>query len=617
LTDWPARSAALRRRVVRIALLAPLLALFAAPAARVAGADDVQPIPPRLFFGEPDTVAKQQIDELISNSFGDISKAVAARDVLVRRFGLWSAPQLVERIKTGANETIVRNALLTIATLRREKGASEFLWPAIPALSAALKKESADPWRRAFAALALGTFYGAETARRGPASRQGTEAGAVAAAKWLREADEALVAALSDADPNVTAAASLALGKIGGMANQTARAALREKSPPPSSPEAAVAELLCVGLLPGNDDRVLSKALSDPEARIRAAAALAVACWAVANAYAAPTGALAAESVTRASNFDTFLRPSQNTQLRNGVDGAEALFARGALALVSGRMETWDELYETVTLTSERPLAVAASQALLFAPRQSATRVKLAEFLTRENVGRGANREPVIAAALMIVAMDGTDRGVDACRAFLRNPALEPRGKIDDDVRFRGAIGLLRALLAGRVAPEKRETAVNALLDAVTKALAAVPDTRPLDKRDAPLFRAVLREIARPLSEALQTNPDARPTQDQVKTLEDAFVDPDALTSRDPIDVVVYRLNHAFSEVYGLNNLPSKMIVQGGVRIPNKEKQELFLLKDWLDRYPYFTRIDLMHERGREPVSPAVPLRDDVEMDRR
>jgi hypothetical protein len=593
----------LRSRVA--ALLATAL-LCACGARASASPDDVQPTPPRQFFGEPDSVVREQIEKVIESSFGDVNKAASGRELILHRFGLAAVPQLLDRIRSGANESIVRNAILMIATLRREKGASTFLWPAIPVLTSVITNPKPDPWRRVFAALALGTFYGPETARRSPASRDGTAAGKAAAEKALAEASQALLRSLGDADFNATAAASFALGKIGGMAAAAERGKQLDASPLPASPLAHVADLLSVGLLPTGDDRLLSRRVGDGERRIRAAAALAMACWAVGEAVSAPSGELAARAAARAQELDSFLKPAQNAALREDIDGAEALFARGMLALVSGRMETWDELFEKAMVTTDRLAAVALAQALVFAPKQSPARARLAEFLTHEGIGRdNANRAPIIAAALLVAGTDGTDRGVDACRAFLRDASREPRGKADYDVRFHAAIGLLRALAAGRVSPEKRETAVKALVEAL-KALPAAAET----------FRAALRDVAKSLEAALQNNPDARPTLAQVASVEAAFVDPDALTARDTIDVVVHRLNHALTEVFSLNNLPQRIIVMPDkTRVPNKEKQELFLLDDWLGRYPYFTRLDLLRDRGREPAPPDRVLGDD-EIDR-
>gem|GEM_PF-2253639 len=593
-----------RRRAawVRGALLVG--AAFAGGGAPAAG-DDVQPAPPRLFFAEPDERARAQIDEIVEKHFGDVSKAVVGRDVLVRRFGLWSVPPLVERVRAGQNETLVRNAILTLGALRRTYGPSPFLWPAIPALTAVLKREGSDPWRRAFAALALGTFYGPETARRGPGSREGTRAGAGAAAADLVEANAALLKAVGDANGAVSAAASLALGKIGGMGVWGARAAQRRSVPLPASPEARVADLVATGLLPGDEDRTLGEALRHDDRRVRAAAALAIACWAVAVVRVAPTGALAADAAARARALDALLRPDRNTLLRDLRDGAEAIFARAALALVADRVETFAEVYEVAVRAGDDEIALACAQGLLFAPRQSPARRRLVDLLRREGAGR-VYREPVIAAALMVAGTDGTDAGVEACRDYLKDRGKLPHGRVDWDVRFHGALGLVRALLAGRVSPAARPLAAQALVEAARTGLLDDP------KREGRTFRDAVREVGRPFLAALETNPDAGPDPGLCARLEAAFDDPTALTARDPIDVAVDRLNDQLSALFGLDALPKAATGGPGGRTPNTADQELRFLLGWLERYPYFTRLDLLRDRGRVEATAAGRTGDDV-----
>ena len=112
-----------------------------------AHADDRQPAPPKIFFPEPDAIATAEIAQLIDNSFADVNKAPVARDVLVRRFGLWSIPPLLARIERDANATVVWNALLAIGSLRRNFGPSPHLWPAVPVLAKILRS-GGDPSRR-------------------------------------------------------------------------------------------------------------------------------------------------------------------------------------------------------------------------------------------------------------------------------------------------------------------------------------------------------------------------------------------------------------------------------------------------------------------------------------
>ncbi|MBL9085727.1 MAG: hypothetical protein JNM10_01160 [Planctomycetia bacterium] len=595
-----------RRRLPRVGGACALLAvLAAAPAGRGAAADDLQPEPPRLFFADPDERARAQIDEIIERSFGDVSKAVVGRDVLVARFGLWSVSPLVLRVRAGTNETIVRNSILTLGALRRTYGPSRFLWPAVPALTEVLKREGSDPWRRAFAALALGTFYGPETARRGPGSREGTRAGAETATADLLEGNAALLKAVGDANGLVSAAASLALGKIGGMGVWGARAAQRRTVPLPASPDARVADLVATGLLPGDEDKALGEALRSEDRRVRAAAALAIACWAVAEGKASPSGALAADAAARARALDALLRPERNTLLRDLRDGAEAIFARAALALVADRVETFAEIYEVAVRAGDDEIALACAQGLLFAPRQSPVRKKLVDLLGRDGAGR-VYKESVIAAALMVAGTDGTDEGVEACRDYLKDRGKLPHGRVEWDVRFHGALGLVRALLAGRVSPAARPLAAQALVEAARAGLIDDP------KREGRTFRDAVREVGRPFQAALATNPEAGPDPGLCARLEAAFEDPLALTARDPVDVAVDRLNDQLHALYGLDALPKAAAGGPGSRTPSTADQELRFLLGWLERYPYFTRLDLQRDRGRTEAPVRGRAGDDV-----
>ena len=96
-----------------------LALLCAALSTCPASGDDRQPAPPRIFFPEPDTVASEEIAALLQNSFADVNKAPAAREALVRRFGLWSVRPLLDRIEKDGNVTVAWNAILAVGSLRR------------------------------------------------------------------------------------------------------------------------------------------------------------------------------------------------------------------------------------------------------------------------------------------------------------------------------------------------------------------------------------------------------------------------------------------------------------------------------------------------------------------
>lgn len=606
-----ARSAARSpaRSVARRAAVAALLAATAVGGATGgrARAEDRQPSPPRIFFASPDEATWGEIAPLIENSFGDVNKAPVARDVLVRRFGLWSVPPLLDRLDKDTNESVSWNAILALGSLRRALGPSQHLWPAIRVLTKVLRT-GADPYRRAFAALALGEFYGPDLARVGPWSREGTAEGFTEARKALAEAQTALAAALVDDSAPVQTAAALALGKIGGA--EAAGLLLRAK-PELSHWQPRAARLVAAGLLPGSDGGALAAALKDGSSKIRAAAALAVAAWATGQVYGEGTE-VAGVAITRANEFEALLDPVRNTAIRAGEDGAEAIFARGALAHVTRKPAPWEELYRVaVAPSTEAVTAIAATQALLFSPPQSAVRRQLAEFIGRD--GSGLQREPTVVAGFLLVA--GTDAlpvGIRACREFLGNRARDPRGRVDWDPRFHAIVGLARALEAGVVEGSDRLDALKALAEASKSLLPGDPGAHSFKS----VFEDVLGRTAR---DAFEKDPTLKLSDKARARLEAAFVDPDAMTARDPIDLVVDRLNDFAWILFGLDGVKPAAgggIGTGGPRQPRTDDEPQRFLMAWLRAEPYFTRIDLHRERGVVPAPPAPPRDPARELDK-
>lgn len=593
-------------RLLRLAVFVGLATVGAAAAGRTARGDgDLEPLPPMLLFPEPDDVAREEIERIINTSFADVSKAVEAREILVRRFGLVAVPVLVARLEAASNEPEMWNAALTLGTMRRTYGPSHLLWPAIRPLTKVLKTSSGDPWRRIFAALALGEFHGPDSVRRSADSREGTQEGARQAAEALIEARKALAGALADGRAEVGAAAALALGKTGG----TAAAALvleHVRSLGGLAPlETRLATLLALGLLPGqeHDEGGLARSLQDIDRRVRAKAALATACWAIGERAAAGPAAAGSPSATRAASVLPLLVPSTNTQLRIAEeDGAEATYARGALALLDGRLATWDELFLiAASSVTERETAVAAAQNLLFAPAQAQARRDMAELVGRKNVGNNL-KEPVIAAFLLVAGTDGTTEGVRSCREFLRNKGKVPLGRPEYDVRYFAAIGLLRGYVLGTIRVEARPDAAEALSDAWR-------DTFPMVPPGPRSPRTVLEGIVKPARAAL-AGPDATLPRAAPALLETTFVDPDALVAHDPIDTALDRLNDAVRALYNLDGLAPAAAGPPGSRTPNKEDQPQRFLKGWLGERPYFTRLDFQRDRGRVPARPVPPGRD-------
>src|SRR5204863_3588936 len=123
---------------------------------------------------------------------------------------------------------------------------------------------------------------------------------------------------------------------------------------------------------------------------------------------------------------------------------------------------------------------------------------------------------------------DGSPMGVRACREYLRDKSREPRGKLEYDVRYYAAIALVRALVAGRVAPSALPDAVDALVEAWRVTLA---------RGEGRTLRKTLEDVIKPFAKAFAVDASARPDPKSASLLEATFDDPDALLAHDPTDV--------------------------------------------------------------------------------
>jgi hypothetical protein len=603
------------RHPLRLRLLARaagLVLVAGGVAPRLARGDDrqdVEPVPPLLFFPEPDAEGKKEIETIIDTELGSTDTAPHGRDVLVRRHGLTAVPELVRRIRASANVVQTWNAILTIGTLRRTYGPSQWLWPAIRPIVEVLKSTSGEPHGKVFAALALGTFHGSLSVRRKADSREGTAEDAAKAGEALVDAEKALKEALKDGHAEVSIAAALALAKWGGTgAAVRVREFVREGGNA-GQVEPRMAVLIAQGMLPaifeGDKRDAFHEGLRDVETRVRATSALALACAATIEWEAAEgrTPAAGAQIVSRAQALDAELVFARNTTLRPADrDGAEAVYARGAYAVAAGRTDSvWDELFALAAGADTEPrTAVAAAQALLFAPAQSRVRAAMADQAGRRNAG-SALKEPVLAAFLIASASDGTIEGVKAAKGYLSNKARAPTGRAAYDVRYHAALGLVRAFLTGTIVADARAEAVEAL-DAAHKAL-------PLGDGER-TFRSVLADYVKPAKTAL-LDPGGTLPAETAEQLEALFDDPDGLLAHDLADTTLERLNKMVLTLFGLENLPKPVIVDsGGKRVASKEDQHLRFLLAWLEREPYFARIDFRRDRGRIPASAEAPGRD-------
>jgi hypothetical protein len=85
-----------------------------------------------------------------------------------------------------------------------------------------------------------------------------------------------------------------------------------------------------------------------------------------------------------------------------------------------------------------------------------------------------------------------------------------------------------------------------------------------------------------------------------VRPLERAFACPFALVSREVEDVAVHRLNEILPVILRIHTRPSTPME------PDKTEQPQRFLRAYLERYPYFRRIELRPGRGLRPPEAMV-----------
>lgn len=583
-----------RRRGVALALLTALAGLGGLSALRPArAADDLEPEPPWTFFSAPDEEAARAADALLTNSYGDLNKVGPAREAHVRRFGVWCVPRLLQELGGPTNDAATFNAALTVIALRGRVGPAPELAPLLRPLIELTR--SAEDWRRAAALLALGSFHGVDGLGR---ERQrvdrlvATDPVADARRLYLAEVQALLKGALRDANPQVRAAAALAIGKTGGAPGRWDLLEERQQQPlrKDASIEARIAVLLALGLLSEGADEFeqdrFIEALEDTERRVGAAGALALALQAVGDP---PRWTDDPERALRALS----------RVVGSKADAAEAVFARGCLAALRQRIDVWEAVLAAAVEATSHDVASAAAQVLIAC--DPALHGRMLQLLTTQTK---ALDEPVLAALLLRAGWNALPEGVHACREWLGNPALSPRADKEWDPRWHAVLGLLRALAEGRASDPAGRREVLAALEAAVE--------RGLD-REAPLLPA-LQDLLRTHRALLATRPDARLPEDALHAVEAVVRCRYGLLAPDLRATAVERANAMIhDEVFLLADL--RPLAAG------KEKDKDGSAKRFLHRYladwPYLSRLDVLVERGRRPP-PALSFDDPAKvLDRR
>jgi len=573
-------------------LVGCLLTLSGGFASRVTAEEerDLEPLPRILVFPDPsgvggDPQTEQEIEHEIRRAFASLGNVTGARAILVRRFGIVSVEALTTILTKDNAQAPGWNAALTIAALRDVEGPALETKAALAPLVRVLSSDSRTPHDRAFAALALGCFHWTEAvpppiyaARAGwYAAAPGAEAKITRGARQLATARTRLVQRCNDKLPFMRVAALLALAKMGGPAVRAEH--LARTLEPFANPSPQRAALLTDAFLGTADLKRLATATRDSDRRIRAAAALALSVALLREKPAAWTQDTAALLKLLHFNGTAYQRALE--------DGAEAVFTRGVIALRHQVPDEWRRLWVLATQhTTKARVVRAAAQMLRFCD--------LPWF--RDEVVRWAAKPPVelkpavLALVLLRAGEQGTPEAIDALSEWLRRKSKRPKPEARWDPRWYAAVGLLRALQAGRIRPKADRQRV---IEALERSAAQV-----LEKKTA--FRAALQSLLDMHGAHLAGAEEQdlfRLPRAALRRIERAFTCPYDLMEQDAIDTCAARVNDTVQDVFGLNG-----IIPWKPGEPQTKQMPERFLKRYLDAYPYFSRLEFRERRGARPL---------------
>ncbi|MDA1194980.1 MAG: hypothetical protein O2894_07315 [Planctomycetota bacterium] len=581
-------------RVLR--LLGCLLLAASLPWARGAVAEEpgdreYEPLARDVVFADPaqgrlDPETDREIRDEIQRAFASLGSVVEARALLVQRYGLVCVPALADVLHAANNVPEVWNTLLTVGALRDQEGPAFELSPILRPLVKVLQS-TGDPHTNGMAALALGCFHyhQAELPERYREGRDEYVAVPGVAVQWRRGAEallegrRELARQLEDPSAFTRIAATFALAKMGGR--EAAREFLSHDAPA-ANPEPRRARLLARAFLAADDAKAFERVLWGVESKAaqtneRASAALAVA---VATLQEIPPD--------WAVDTERVLRHLRGTGTGLPEERAERIFAEGACAWLNQDSDAWRALWdEAVRASAEDLVATAAAQILVHCPD-----AEIGERMLRAATGSSRALKPsVLSLVLLRTGESGQSDGLASLAEWLRVKSKRPAPDVRWDPRWYAAIGLLRALHAGRIKPQPERQLV---VDALRKAAGGTLD------KDAGL-RAVLSGLLEVHGDRLVNAEEGalyRLPRPEVDRAEASFVCRYGLLTADPVDACVLRLNAMVADIFGLENIPPWKAGGEG----NREGQPQRFLKRYLEAYPYFSRLEFRTERGRRPA---------------
>lgn len=540
---------------------------------------DLQPIPPALPFplvAGFDAPTHEDILHEIA-AFSDTSRVAAARERLIARFGLAAAPALGEALAEGTNRTVWWNAALVVGALREAWGpAYELHRYAVPPLVARLAGDH-EEWVRAFAALGIGAFPWNEIDERDTVP---VNANVVKPAEARREAKRSLAQArrllgeqATDPSAQASAAALLALAKMGGTEARDIVAALPVDSYRNMIPRRAC--LLARALLGVPSGAPILASLATDVQQVEAATAafaIAIACL----VEAPPDWTQDVEPLADA------LAALENRS--QPYESAEGRFARLVLLRdgpLAERLER-DSFDLLLLPTTDAMVAGAIAQALVHS--QAAWLDDLAAEKAA-NAPRGV-RPAVLPFLFLRGTQGGKQPAFRAAMEWLQRSSTRPRPGDEGDPRPLAIVGMLRSIVAG---PPLAMAVRVELLAAIEKSLPAKPDGA---------FGDAVRAFLAAHGDGLRGESVEQPPADALVAVERAAPDPHHLLGTTLRDTALVRLDAMLDNIFNLDALPparddDRKTFQG----------ERHLAGHWQAR-PYFGRLDFLIARGRRERAP-------------
>ena len=557
-----------------------LVALLGAPTLADAADRDLQPVPPRIVFENPEDFEPETLVEIsaqIEESFADLNKVTLARERLIRRFGLVSVIRLRQSLRGGSGRGISQphawNAALTLAGMRDALGPAPAIQRAIPDLFKMLTG-GGEEYGKAFAALAIGCFPWTDGEGAGADPRLKTVPGPTTLRnnihKRQRDAREFLATfAASPSNSGVLSRASLlALAKMGGAEASKLICAIDPKVSRNNLYQKAL--LLARAFALASDAKPCFEALHKEQRDVAVAAALSVAVALLVEDR--PDWTKDREAVDDQLEFLV----KKGTKQKEEV--AASLFGRGMNALVNDAPKRdWQRIWEETTHASVKDhVAEVGAQVMLFCP-QRWFQDEIVTWATRPTT------PPSHAVRSMVLLRAGelaTPLAVEACIRWIRTGSERPKPRADWDPRWYAIVGLLRSLHRQRLTdPMLREQ----VIDALERAERAILKPSP--------FKDALERLLKQHGKVLRgssTLPRAA-LEDVERSMPDAW----GLLAADARDVCAHRVNLLVEEIFNFG-----AIVPSKTGDPQKTLQGERYLRRYLDVYPYFSRLQFQKRRG-------------------